>query len=231
MAIKRINTRFIEVNGGFLLIFSVLSVLIAFLLNFDYTLPNATFEEDVDFLVGNIDRQKISAISWLISGMINLIFMPVYLILFNRFQRIIHLINSFFILGMAWSFVSIGLHELNIAKILQTFMQGGGLNGEVTEQLILPVMRKIILLHQSGLTAFGAFAFLFAVSRFSDVKFPLFKRILPLLAGPLIIIFIWLDSDHILLTVSLAAAWTGLLLIGVRIVNRGLKLKIRESES
>ena len=55
------------------------------------------------------------------------------------------------------------------------------------------IQRKI------GMTAFGAFASLFIISRFSKLKFPIFGSILTFLAGPVIIAFAWLNPDHILL--------------------------------
>jgi hypothetical protein len=40
-----------------------------------------------------------------------------------------------------------------------------------------------------------------------------------------VVTFSWLNPDHILMTSSLAVAWTGLLIIGARFVTLGLKDK------
>jgi hypothetical protein len=59
MSVKRKINRNIEIITGLLLIMTVISILVAFLLKFDYTVPIAPFEEDLDFLMDNISRQKV----------------------------------------------------------------------------------------------------------------------------------------------------------------------------
>jgi len=74
---------------------SVLSVLVSFLLNFDYTIPNATFEEDIDFLKDNTTSQRIGAISWITAGVFNLILLPFSLVLLQLIglgMRIVHIV-------------------------------------------------------------------------------------------------------------------------------------------
>src|SRR6056297_2968189 len=218
MYVKRKNIRYIEIITGLFLIMSVISILVAFLLRFDYTVPNATFEEDLDFLLDNIARQKISAISWIIAGSVNLLFLPVYLIMFHRFQKGMHLLSGFLILVMAFTFFRRGIIELQLAELTSLSLGAGTSPGDLVKTAILINLRKILLLLKIGMTAFGAFTTVFTISRFSDVKFPVFGSIIAFLAGPVIITFTWLNPDHIIMTLALAAAWSGLIIVGAKFV-------------
>ncbi|MEX0987913.1 MAG: hypothetical protein WD052_10585 [Bacteroidales bacterium] len=217
--------RKMEMAAGLMMILSVLSILVAFLLKFEYTVPNATFDEDVAFLIDNVMGQRTSAIAWIITGTVNLFFLPFYLILFQRFQKGMHFLSSFFILAMAFIFFILGINEWHLASL--TELDGDTdiiLNGSVTTGILISI-RNILILIKLGLTAFGAFTTVFTISRFSEVKFPVIGSTLAFLAGPVIITFTWLNPAHILMTSSLAAACTGLLIIGAHLVIKGLVLK------
>ncbi len=231
MSVKRENIRFIEVTTGFFLIMSVLSILVAFLISFDYTLPKSSFEDDMDFLTDSITSQKISAIAWIVAGSVNLFLLPFYLILFQRFQKGMHIFNGLIILAMAYSFFRLGITELSIAS-LSILPAVNTLSMESIEntEFLLSIRQSIILL-KCGISLFGGFATVFTISRFSEVKFPVFGSILAFLAGPVIITFTWLNPDHILMTSALALCIIGLLMIGGRLVNKGLHAKTINIES
>jgi hypothetical protein len=222
---ERRNTRIIEISTGLLLILSVLTMLVAVLLGVDYTLPNATFSEDIDFLKDSVSRQQVSAISWLVAAGISLVFQPVYLMMFHRFQLGVHVVNSLFILVMAFFFFRLGISGLHIAGITSQLIGPDVEMSDAFTTEILMSIRQVNLFLKLGLTAFGAFATTFTVARFSEVKFPVFGSTLTFLAAPVVVTFSWLNPDHILMTSSLAVAWTGLLIIGARFVTLGLKDK------
>jgi hypothetical protein len=224
MSGKRNKTRIIEAIVGLVMILSVLSMLFAFLMNFDYTVPDATIEEDVDFMADSISRQKLSAISWLVAGAINLFLLPFYLILFQRFQKGMHIFNAFLLLGMAFCFFRLGLTILNIAEFSSNYPELRIEEGEIPTEVLVAI-RQVLQLSKIGITFFGAFSTVFTISRFSEVKFPVVGSTLAFLAGPVVITFIWLNPEHVLLTASLALGWTGLLMIGLRLANKGLELK------
>ena len=225
MAVKRKNIRNIEILTGLFLIMSVISILVPFLLKFDYTVPNATFEEDIDFLLDNISRQKVSAISWIIAGSVNLFFLPIYLIMFHRFQKGMHLLSGFFLLVMAYAFFWRGIDELQLAELTSLSLGTGTNPDDLLKTAVLIHLKQILLLLKIGITAFGAFTTVFTISRFSDVKFPVFGSIIAFLAGPVIITFTWLNPEHIIMTLALAAAWMGLLIVGAKFVTKGLAPK------
>ncbi|MCF8346086.1 MAG: hypothetical protein K9G38_02650 [Bacteroidales bacterium] len=225
MSKKRSKSRSIEIITGLFLILSVITMMVAFLLNFDYTVPNATFEEDVDFLMDNLSRQNTSAVLWIITGAVSLFFTPIYLIMFHRFQKGMHLLSSFFILCMSFAFFNIGLRELHIARILYRSLETDVVLNQMITLDVLRNIKYILILFKSGITAFGAFATVFTISRFRDVKFPVFGSTLVFISGPVIVTFTWLNPGHIIMTLALAAAWTGLLIIGSKLVVRGLQKK------
>lgn len=223
MSIERRKIRFIEIVTGLMLILSVLSLMVAFLLNFDYTVPNATFAEDIDFLMDNIARQQVSAIAWIVVAAVNLLFLPAYLIMFHRFQKGMHLFSGFFILVMAFAFFNTGLREMHIAGLTAASIDQSIIENEEATRNILLNIKHIIILFKIGITAFGAFATVFTISRFRAVKFPVFGSAMAFLAGPVVIAFTWLNPGHIIMTLALAVAWTGLIIVGAKLVVQGLK--------
>lgn len=225
MSDKRDYTRFIEVSTGLLLILSVISLLFAFLMNFDYTSPNASFEEDLDFLNENLLSQKLSALLWIIAGSIILLFLPFYLLLFQRFQKGMHIFNSLLILATAYTFFKLGITGMHIYKVSEQYVNEILQEAPMLADSYLISIRQSVLLLKIGLTSFGAFATVFTISRFSEVKFPVIGSALTFLAAPVVITFTWLNQDHILMTSALAVFWIGLLIIGSRLVNKGLKVK------
>jgi hypothetical protein len=225
MSVKRKINRNIEIVTGLLLIMSVISVLVAFLLKFDYTVPNATFEEDIDFLLDNILRQRVSAISWIVAGSFSLLFLPAYLIMFHRFQKGMHLLSGFIILVMAFAFFRAGIAELHLAELTQRAVDKGGMQDDLTKTAILINIKHILLLMKIGITALGSFTTVFTISRFSEVKFPVIGSIIAFISGPVIITFTWMNPDHIIMTLALAAAWSGLIIVGAKFVTKGLANK------
>lgn len=224
---ERRNLRIIEITTGMILILSVLTLLISVLLEVDYTLPNASFSEDIDVLKDSVNRQEVSAIAWLVAAGVNLLFLPVYLLMFHRFQVGVHVLNSLFILAMAFFFFRLGLTGLHIADITSHLIGTDPDLGDAITEEILRSIRKVNLFLKLGLTAFGAFATIFTIARFSEVKFPVFGSTLTFLAAPVVITFTWMNPDHLLMTSSMAVAWTGLLIIGARFVTLGLKEKVK----
>jgi hypothetical protein len=230
MSVKRKIDRNIEIITGLFLILSVLSLLVAYLLKFDYTIPNATFEEDIDFLLDNISRHRVSAISWIVAGVVNLLFLPIYLIMFHRFQKGMHLFNGFLLLTMAFAFFGAGIGELQVAGLTMGTADMEVHDGDPMSIAILINIRQVLFLLKTGITAFGAFVTVLTVSRFKAVKFPVVGSIMAFLAGPVIITFTWMNPDHLIRTLALAAAWAGLLIVGARFVTIGLAAKHEKNE-
>jgi hypothetical protein len=218
-------SRFIEVPTGLFFLTTILLVLVSFLFNFDFYNPDTSLEEDIGYLLDSSLRQKLSSITLITAGVANLVFIPLYLMMFHRFQKLIHIFNSFLILVMAFSFFRAGLTGLGIYRMVT--------GAESVETIIDPAstvlyellarIRVTILLTKTGITAFGLYSIVLSVSRFREVRFPVFGSMLLILSGPLIVTFVWLNPEHILLTAGLAAATIGFLMIGVTLVNKGLE--------
>ncbi len=228
VSVKRKLGRNIEIIAGLFMILSAISMLVAYLLKFDYTIPNATFEEDIDFLLDNISRHKVSAILWIVAGSLNLLLLPFYLLMFHRFQKGMHILNAFFLLIIAFSFFRAGFGEIQLAGLT---METAGISlqtGDPQSVAILINIKQILLLLKIGITAFGGFITILTISRFRKVKFPLIGSIMAFMAGPVIITFTWLNPDHLVMTLALAAGWGGLILVGAQFVIIGLTAKLEK---
>jgi hypothetical protein len=225
MTIQRKNGRTIEIAAGLFIILSALSMIVATLLNFDYTIPNNTFADDVDFLTDSYTRQKISAIAWLITGSINILLLPLYLVTFQGYQKTIHLISSFLIIIMAYTFINAGINALQLARLTERSIVTEITENEVFTTNLLVMIKQVQTLLKYSMVAVGIFTTLFAAINYMTVRIPLFGTILALIGGPLVVLFAWINPEHIIMTFALASAWTALLITGTRIVNKGLLTK------
>ncbi|MCF8225700.1 MAG: hypothetical protein K9J30_07465 [Bacteroidales bacterium] len=231
MSIKRSRFRKIEIITGFFLTLSIISFLLAFLLSFNFSTPHGNIGDDIDFMLDSLGRLKISAILWLITGSVNLIYLPVYLVFFQRFQKGIHIFNGAMILYVAFAFFIIGINELEIIKIAQDKNDLLAAPDDEIINTILTIVKQIKFLLMSGITAFGAYATVLCVSGYGELKLPFFGQSVTFLAGPVVIAFTWINMGHILMTTALAILWTGLLIIGVRLINWGLKKEKQNPEN
>jgi len=222
---KRKKIRNIEVLTGIILILATLSLLISYVLNFEYISPEHSIEEDMSFLLESTRPQRISSVSWLITSIFSLFLLPFYLITFYRFHRVIHIVNGLLITVIASLFFRTALAGFSIANIVESFPENEGIQ---SVNQILSLIKDTILLIQIGLTTFGGYVFFLSISRFKNAGIPLFGTILLILSGPVLIVFIWMNPEHLLLTSAIAAATIGLLNAGVKLVNKGLESGVKQ---
>ncbi len=219
---KRKYCRLIEILTGIFLISAVLTSLLSYLFNFDYTITNNTLEDNVSFLLESINGQQISAAFWTITGVLNLILSTLFLLAFRTHRKWTAIFSSIFLLCMAFAFFSKGLYGLNIAKIVSVHAEGGGVPENLPDILILTKVRSISRLQSIGLSALGIFSVLASTMSLYLRNFSKTGSVLLFISGPVVAVFTWLDPDHILLTTGLAFSWAGLLIIGARIITHGL---------
>lgn len=224
---KREITRLIEVATGIIILLSTLSIVFSYLFNFEFASPDHSLSNDFSYLSENLALQKSSSISWMVTACLFLVLIPFYLIVFFRDQPLIHLLNSFIITGMAVVFFRSSLAGFAIVKTVaelpaDQFAQ--------PEPQVLSYLRDMIQLTWIGLTAFGGYVFLLSINRFRKTRINIFGRILLLLSGPVVVVFTWLDPEHILYSTALAVASIGLLITGVRLTNVGMIRRLVKSE-
>lgn len=225
MSNKRGIKRYIEILSGFFLPLAVISLMVAYLLKFEYTHPDDTFQEDMEYLFDNLNSQKLSSIAWLVSGSLHLILMPVFLLFFSRFNKWISIITALVILIMAWSFFSIGVNEVKITHFLSQFNSDNIRTSEDEASNILPYLVMIKYYLKIGISATGLFSIILVISRFTKIRLALFGIIMILVSSPMMIFFVWVDENHLLFTLSLAISWSGLMVIGAMLMNYGIKGK------
>lgn len=222
---KRGKIRKIEVLTGIILILATLSILISYLLNFEYISPEHSIEEDMNFLLESTIPQRISSIAWMITALFTLSLLPFYLITFYRFHRITHIINGLMITIMATVFFRTALAGLSIANIVESFPENESIQ---SVNQVLSLIKDTILLIQTGITVFGGYVFILSISRFKKAMIPLFGTILLFLSGPVLIVFIWMNPEHLILTSAMAAASIGLFISGTKLVNKGLEIAVKQ---
>jgi len=216
--------RYIEVLTGVLLILLVSAMLLAMLSDFSFVTPYSTLQEDMSFLTDNIESLRISALIRLACGILSLILIPFFLKTFSYNTRVYHIVNGALIfLISAYYFTSVWM-EFRLISLIGTmpadFRAG---NESEFETLILLAVRNLKNLVMAGRMAIGAFLILFTFSRIKAKRIPLASSLMFILSGPSIIFFSWYDPEHIILTVAMAIGATGMMILGLRLINKGLR--------
>ncbi len=223
---KRKNVRIIEVLTGIIIVLAALSVVLSFLFNFEFTGPDHSLAEDLNNLADNTAQQRSSSISWMVTASLFVILLPFYLVIFYRDQPLIHILNSLVITGMAVAFFRASLAGFAVVEIIKALPAD---QPSQPDPQVLTYIRDMVMLTRIGLTAYGSFVILLSISRFRKTRFNIFGRILLFLSGPLLVIFTWVDPEHVLFNTALAAASIGLFITGVNFVNKGMVQSILEA--
>ena len=211
-----------EIFTGLFLILSALAILASYLLDFEYPRVEEAVTTDLEYLNDNLIRQILSAFSWAAATLFLVLLLPFYLLLFNRYQRFMHILNGMLILATAYFFMKSGLTTWHMVSLIRELPDPGTLSSEsVSYEILIPWIQGNMAMDQWGRILLGLFLFSFSLVRWRVKPFPLFASILLFLSGPLVVLFSWTDPGHILLTSAMAASTVGLLLGGAFLVNRG----------
>lgn len=224
---KREIVRIIEVFAGIFLILATLSILISYLLNFEFTSPDRSIEEDLNYLLESSGQQKTSAIIWLITSVLILVLMPLYLMVYYRFNRLVQVLNGLLITGMAVLFLRTALAGFSISNIVESIPEGQVLQ---PGNQLLSYIKDSIILFQIGLSAYGGLAVLLGINGIWKVRLSIFANILLCLSGPVLIVYTWINPEHILLTTSIAVSAIGFLIVGAKLVVKGIKRRRLQKE-
>ena len=213
-----------EIFTGLFLILSALAILASYLLDFEYPRVEEAVTTDLEYLNDNLIRQILSVFSWAAATLFLVLLLPFYLLLFNRYQRFMHILNGMLILATAYFFMKSGLTTWHMVSLIRELPEPGNLSAEsVSYEILIPWIQGNVAMDQWGRILLGLFLFSFSMVRLKAKSFPLFASILLFLSGPLIVLFSWTDPGHILLTSAMAASTVGMLLGGAFLVNRGFR--------
>ena len=211
-----------EVFAGLVIILAALSYVTSLLLDFDFVSPYATLQEDLSYLSNHLQNQQLSIWSWLLTAMITFLSIPFYLALFHKRLKILHYVNSIWMLGASVGFVMMGSSGLELYHEL-----AGGLlrsSTQTEEQVwirLLSMYQDVLFYRRIGSSFVGMFAFGLGLTRFKIKKFPVIAMILLMISGPTMIFFNWYDPEHLIRTAAMAGILIGMTTFSVRVINKG----------
>ncbi len=211
-----------EIFAGLVIILAALSYVTSLLLDFDFVSPYATLQEDLSYLSNHLQNQQISIWSWLLTAMFTSLTIPFYLALFHKRLKILHYVNSIWMLGASAGFLMMGISGLELYHEL-----AGGLlsNSTQTEEQVwirlLSMYQDVLLYRRIGSSFVGMFAFGLGLTRFKIKKFPVSAMILLMISGPTMIFFNWYDPEHLIRTVAMTGILIGMTTFSVRVINKG----------
>jgi len=220
-----------EVLAGFAMILTTASYVTSLLLDFNFVSPYATLQEDLAYLSNHHKNLQISVWAWLLTSIVTFLSIPPYLLLFHHRLKIFHYVNAFLLLGASVGFLMMGIagielyHEL--ARGMDSNMQG------TDEQVWINLLGKFQdeqFYRRIGSSFIGLFALGLALTRFKMKRIPIIAVVLLIICGPTMIFFNWYDPDHLIRTAAMAGIVIGVTTFSVRLINKGLKENLTDSE-
>ena len=217
-----------EVGTGLFLILLVFSYITSLLLDFQFISPYASLHEDLSFLSENTGTLRTSTIAWMATSLLTLLASP---LLFQTMRKKQPFMSWVYVLLMSGAALCFFLMALNGFRLYQAACEvaGKGLESleEAMELSLLERFRREQLFRLLGSSLVGLWTFVLAFSRLRERRFPLLSSILLATGGPVLISFnvlIFLnrcDMDHLGRTAAMAAIIIGVMLLCIRLINKG----------
>lgn len=215
-----------EVRAGLTLILAAFTYIASLLLDFNFVSPYTTLQEDLSYLVTNVQFQHLSIWAWLITALITFLAIPPFILLFHKRLRVLHYINALFMMGASIGFLLMGIAGL---ELYQELVSGAlPVLEEASEQQwlkLLGLYQDELFYRYLGSSFVGAFAFGLGLTRFKMKRFPMVATVLLLISGPTMIFLNWYDPEHLVRTIAMAGNMIGVTIFSVRIINKGLEMK------
>jgi len=220
------RVRRIEVFTGLLFILLSLSYIASLLLDFKFVSLYATPQEDLAYLSEHVGNQGISSCAWMITSFLTLLSLPFYILVLWRHVKVLPLLNTLFILGAAAGFFLMARTGLDLRREMMVVLEEGLETSH--EQLVASLMEQFRLeqfYRHIGSSCVGLFAVGLGAGKVWLRRIPLLSAILLILSGPVLVVFNWMEPDHLAHTAAMAGVIIGMALFCIRLINKGLGTK------
>jgi len=220
---KRNDRRVWEVLAGGILILVAFSFIASLLLDFRFVSPDSTPQEDLDFLSESIPAQKISSWAWLVTSILTLVSVPFYMAAFHSRLRFLHIINAIFMLFASAGFLMMARTGLQLESQMVEFVSRGiDWTLDKVELSLLEKYSQEQIYRRMGSTFVGMWAVGVGLSRIRARRVPAVSSVLLLVSGPTLIVYNWIDPEHIVRTIAMTGVIVGVLIFCVRLINKGV---------
>jgi hypothetical protein len=219
---KRIRLRRTEILTGLMLLLVAFSFVTALLLDFKFVSPDATLQEDLAYLSEHTRNQLISSCAWLATALLTLFAIPFYLSVFHPKFRILSYLNALLMLGAVAGFLMMGWVGIKLQREMALIIdQGLDLTTDQNKYSLLSLFHAEQLYRHLGSSCVGLWAVGLSFSRIRVRSFPIVSSVLLLVSGPVLVYFNWFDPEHLARTSAMAGIIIGVLLLCMRLINRG----------
>ena len=207
------------------------SYVTSLLLDFNFVSPYTTLQEDLNYLATHLQNLQISIWAWLLTSIITFLAIPPYILLFHGRLKVLQYINGLWLLGASIGFLLMGLAGLELYHQLASGALAGLEEANEQEWLkLLGLYQDELFYRRVGSSFVGLFAIGLGLTRFKIKRFPFMASLLLILSGPTMIFLNWYDPEHLVRTAAMAGIIIGISIFSVRIINKGLDIRARESK-
>jgi len=221
------NSRNTEVITGIFSILAGIALISTIITRFEFISFFSSFNEDIDYLLDNIQLLKINSIIWLITGLIITVSASTFIVLLDSWHKLFsRLIGFFMILAAAMISVS-GIKGLGIIEILTHFQDLDLPNNEYLKLSVFTLAREKELYILSSYSLLGIAFLSLGLFALRSRSMTILTGIVGVLTGIMLPVFSIIIPDSVLADVGLAGGSITFMVIGVRILFNGLTLKKR----
>ncbi len=230
MANDNINIRNTEIITGIFSILAGLALILTIITRFEFISFFSSLNEDLDYLLDNMQLLKLNSIIWLVTALIITVSASTFIVLLNPWHKLFSWLTGFFMI-LAAAMISVsGIKGLSIIEILLHFQDLELTNHEILKLSIFTLAREkeLYIVMAYSLLGFGFLSLgLFALRTRSMT---IATGIVSIITGILLPVFTSLIPESIIADTGLVAGSITFLIIGVRVLFNGLSLKSQQEK-
>jgi len=234
---KRLVSRNTEILAGLFSTLSGIMLIFTILTRFEYITLFSSLNEDLEYLINNVNLLRINAIIWVITSLVVTITASTFIAIMNPFHRLFSWLTGFFLILSAAMICVSGIKAISVIDILQHFDQLELINSEILKLSIFTLSREKEIYIIAAYTLLG-FGFLsLGLFTFRTRRLSLFTAFVSTITGIIVPVFTSLIPESILADAGLVAGNITFMVVGIRLLFSGVnqseivvKKKIKKNE-
>ncbi|MCF8379754.1 MAG: hypothetical protein K9H49_09270 [Bacteroidales bacterium] len=221
------NIRNTEIITGIFSILAGLALISTIITRFEFISFFSSLNEDLDYLLDNIQLLRINSVIWLITGLIITVSASTFIVLLNPWHKLFSWLTGFFMILTAAMISVSGIKGISIIEIVLHYQNLELSNSELLKLSIFTLAQEKELYIISSYSLLG-FAFLsLGLFALRTRSMTILTGIVSIISGIILPVFTIMNKDSILADVGLVGGSITFMVIGVRILFNGLTLKKR----
>lgn len=219
------STKNTEIVTGIFSILAGLGLIFTILTRFEFISYFSNINEDLDYLLDNIQLLKLNSIIWILTSLILTVSASSFIVILSPWHKLFAWLTGFFMI-LAAAMISVsGIKGFSVIEIILHYKELEITNFEILKLNIFTLAREKELYISSAYTLIGLSFLSLGLFALRTRSMSIAIGIICVATGIMLPVFTSLIPESLLADIALLAGSISFMFIGVRIVFNGLDLK------